>query len=76
MSYEEAGYLKSTMGQYSMLEIGEPGEGLSTRTEDGSWKRSLTATGQVLRATGVPRQRQSTWPTGWCSLPAHEDKRA
>ena len=31
------GYPKNTMGQYSMLEIGEPGEGLSTITTKGRW---------------------------------------
>lgn len=32
-----AGYLKSTMGQYSMLEIGDPGGGLFTKTAKGRW---------------------------------------
>ena len=31
------GYLKNTMGQYTMLEIEEPGSGLATRTTKGRW---------------------------------------
>ena len=31
------GFLKPTLGQYSQLEVGEPGHGLTTRTEVSGW---------------------------------------
>ena len=31
------GFLKTTLGQYSHLEVGEPGHGLTTRTEVSGW---------------------------------------